>query len=304
MDDDTTNSDEDVSSEFAEAIDCARLAATAAVGTTFASHALVGYGGRSAIFLAEHAVLKVYTHRGQERCHREAAGLRTAAHTPELRVPEVLAHDEQAGQLPWLAATRLNGTQPSPHEATTTLGQVAAQLHSLPGELLTAMPEHRRRLRELPDGTSPARAAAGRLDTALTEAAPAAETRCTRERGFVHGDFSRRNILLAEDQAPGVIDFEGSGIGCRYDDLGTLVLHESLLGTHDRRVLLAAYDAERRRWTPNADPVSGEHLAYHLALRARWILQWALELDPELAEQVAALAPWLLAGLHGTGQVL
>ncbi|GAB3549293.1 aminoglycoside phosphotransferase (APT) family kinase protein [Actinopolyspora lacussalsi] len=304
MDDDTTNSDEDVSSELAEAIDCARLAATAAVGTTFASHALVGYGGRSAIFLAEHAVLKVYTHRGQERCHREAAGLRAAAHAPELRVPEVLAHDEQAGQLPWLATTRLNGTQPSPHEATTTLGQVAAQLHSLPGELLAAMPEHRRRLRELPDGTSPTHRAGAQLDTALAEATPAAETRCTRERGFVHGDFSRRNILLTDGEHPGVIDFEGSGIGCRYEDLGTLVLHESLLGTHDRRVLLAAYDTERRRWIPTAAPVSGDHLAYHLALRARWILQWAIDLDPELAEQVTALVPWLLAGLHDTGQVL
>ncbi|MGJ7905105.1 phosphotransferase family protein [Actinopolyspora sp. H202] len=280
-------------------IDRARRSAEAALDLGFAPNPTVGYGGRSAIFLAEHAALKVYTHRGQERCHREAAGLRAATHTPELRVPEVLAHDEQAEQLPWLAATRLNGTRPSPHEATTTLGQVAARLHSLPPELLAEMPEHRRRLRELPKGSNPAHQAADRLDATLSETTPAAEKRCERECGFVHGDFSGRNILLADGEHPGVIDFEGSGIGCRYDDLGALVLHESLLGTRDRRVLLAAYDAERRRLSPTTETASGDHLTYHLVLRARWILQWAIDLDPELAERVAALTPWLLTTLDG-----
>ncbi|WP_157405327.1 phosphotransferase [Actinopolyspora halophila] len=301
MDDDTT--DEGQFAELAENLDRVRLAAAAAVGTTFASHPLTGYGGRSAVYLAEQAVLKVYTHRCQERCHREAAGLRAAAHATDLRVPEVLAHDERAGRLSWLAATRVSGTQPSQHEPSTTaiLGQVAARLHSLPDELLAEMPEHHRRLRELPEGTSPTHQAARGLDAALAEAAAESEQHCVR--GFVHGDCSSRNILLADDQAPGVIDVEGSGIGCCYDDLAALVLHESLLGTHDRRVLLAAYDAERRRWNSTTDPVSGDHLAYHLALRAQWILQWAIELDPELAEQVTALAPRLLASLHG-GEVL
>ncbi len=303
MDDDTTG--EGQLAELAEDLDCARVAAAAAVGTPFVAHALVGYGGRSVVYLAEQAVLKVYTHRPEERCAREAAGLRAAAHAVDLRVPEVLACEEQSGPVAWLAATRLSGTQPAPQEATTTLGHVAARLHTLPAEHLAEMPEHRRRLRELPAGTSPAHQAASQLEAALAEADPAAEANsCTRERGFVHGDFSSRNILLAAGEHPGIIDVEGSGVGCCYDDLGALVLHESLLGTRDRRVLLAVYDAERRRLHPTSAVVRPEHLAYHLVLRARWIMQWALELDPELAEQVTTLTPWLLTALHGTEEVL
>ncbi|MGH3933470.1 MAG: hypothetical protein ACRDS1_00560 [Pseudonocardiaceae bacterium] len=41
------------------------------------------------------------------------------------------------------------------------------------------------------------------------------------------------------------------------------------------------------------------HLLFHLAWRARWILQWAVEIDQPLASQVTALAPGLLAGLTG-----
>ncbi|NHD19574.1 MULTISPECIES: aminoglycoside phosphotransferase family protein [unclassified Actinopolyspora] len=302
MDDAITGTDESELDDPEEELDRARRSATAAVNTTFASPPLIGLGGRSVVYLSEYAVLKVYTHRQQGSCRREAVGIHAAAHATDLRVPEVIAHDERHGTLAWLATTRLSGTQPASHEATQTLGQIAARLHNVPVALLAGMPDHRRRLHELPEGTSPAHAAAGKLDSAMAEAAPAAKACCTRERGFVHGDLSSRNVLLAQGQAPGVIDLEDSGVGCFYDDLSTLVLHESLLGTRNRRVLLAAYDAERRRVNPAATVVHSEHLTYHLVLRARWILQWTIHFDPELAElaeQIIALVPWLISALTG-----
>ncbi|MGH3999303.1 MAG: glycosyltransferase, partial [Pseudonocardiaceae bacterium] len=64
---------------LAEAIDCARLAAESALDTVFADRAIVGYGGRSMVFLAPETVLKVYTHRPSERLHREITGLMLAA---------------------------------------------------------------------------------------------------------------------------------------------------------------------------------------------------------------------------------
>jgi aminoglycoside phosphotransferase len=280
-----------------DAADCARRAAEAATGIAFEQR-LVGYAERSVVYLAEHTVLKVYTHRSQERCTHEAAGLATAAHATDLRVPEVLAHDSGPGNLSWLVATRLAGRQPDQQDeqSTVLLGQVAARLHAIPTRQLGELAEHRRRLRELPEGTSPLHQAAQQLDTALTETQPSAEQHCTR--GFVHGDFSSRNVLVEPDLDPGVIDVEGSGIGCYYDDLAALVVHESLLGQRDRRLLLDSYEAERRRLeTPLV--VHDEHLGYHLVLRTRWILQWALDLDVELASDVAELTPWLLGALAG-----
>lgn len=280
-----------------DAADCARLAAEAACGIEFGER-LVGYADRSLVYLAEGAVLKIYTHRSQERCTREAAGLAAAAHTTGLRVPEVLAHDAEPGNLAWLVATRLRGAQPAqPDERSTVLlGQVAARLHAIPTRHLSELSEHRRRLRELPEGTSRLHQIAQQLDTALTDVGPSVEQQCTR--GFVHGDFSSRNVLLDAEQAPGVIDVEGCGIGCCYEDLAALVVHESLLGQRDARPLLQSYDAERRRLdTPLL--VQDEHLAYHLVLRARWIMQWAIDVDPDLAGALAALVPWLLRALAG-----
>lgn len=291
---------DDIVGELAESIDRARLAAEAGLNVTFVGNAVVGYGERSMVFLAESTVLKVYTHRWQERAFREAAGLRVAGHATDLHLPDVLAQDEVPGHLSWLACTRLSGTQPAREGQTTTplLGQVAARLHTLPAEQVNELAEHRSRLRELPDGKTPRHQAAQELDAALTETAPNAEQHCTRR--FVHGDYSSRNVLLADEQSPRVIDFEGSGAGCCYTDLAALVLHESLLGPRDRHVLLASYDAERRRLDPAAATVDGEHLAFHLLIRARWIMQWALELDPALAGAIADLTPWLLAALAGT----
>lgn len=300
MSDDPTGDDESVVGDLVESVERARLAAEAVLNVTFTENAVVGYGHRSMVFLTEQAVLKVYTHRWRERACREAAGLRVAAHAPDLRLPDVLAHDEVPGRLSWLGCTRLSGTPPAPDAEITTplLGQVAARLHTLPAHEVDELAEHRHRLRKLPDGRTPRHQAARELDAALTEAAPVAEQQCTR--GFVHGDYSSRNILLADVQPPGIIDFEGSGAGCCYTDLAALVLHESLLGPRDCHVLLASYDAERRRLDPTATAVDGEHLAVHLLLRARWIMQWALTLDPDLAGAITDLTPWLLAALAGT----
>jgi aminoglycoside phosphotransferase len=289
---------QDGESGLDDAVDCARRAAEATTGIAFEQR-LVGYAERSVVYLAEHAVLKVYTHRTAERCTREAAGLAAAAaYARNLRVPDVLAHDAAPGNLSWLVSTRLAGSQPTDQDehSTVLLGHVAARLHAIPTGQLGGLADHHRRLRKLPEGTSPLHQAAQRLDTALTEAGPTAEQNCRRE--FVHGDFSSRNVLVEPDLDPGVIDVEGSGIGCCYDDLAALLVHESLLGRRDRRLLLESYEAERRRLDVPLI-VQDEYLAYHLVLRARWILQWAIDLDPELASDVAELTPWLLRVLVG-----
>lgn len=301
MDDDTGQ--DSIVGELADDIDCARLAAEATLNTTFTERAVLGYGQRSIVFLAPSTVLKVYTHRWHERSSREAAGLHAAAYATDLRIPEVLGHEDLSGQLSWLASTRLAGTQPDEHDVhtTPTLGQVAARLHALPTHLVNQLSEHRRRLRELPAGNTPAHQAARALDTALNETSPAAEAQCLH--GFVHGDCSSRNVLLADGQPPGVIDFEGSGAGCITEDLAAMVLHECLLGSRDRSVLLDSYDAERHRLDPAATVIPLDHLAFHLVLRARWILQWAIELDPELTEAITELTPWLLSALSGTESV-
>ncbi|MGH3843201.1 MAG: glycosyltransferase, partial [Pseudonocardiaceae bacterium] len=70
---------------LAEAIDCARLAAESALDTVFADEAIVGYGGRSMVFLAPETVLKIYTHRPSERLQREITGLTLAARAHGLR---------------------------------------------------------------------------------------------------------------------------------------------------------------------------------------------------------------------------
>lgn len=287
---------------LAEAIDCARLAAESALDTVFADRAIVGYGGRSMVFLAPETVLKVYTHRPSERLHREITGLTLARRAPGLRIPVVLGHDDIPGSLAWMSATRLAGTQATEPAwqgpgTTELLGRTAARLHSLPADALGDLPEFTRRLRDLPVSDADAYQAGTRLARALTAVESEHLSGCAR--GFVHGDFSARNVLLAPDQPPGMIDFEGCGHGCRYEDLATLVMQDGLLGARDIRGLLAGYTAERTA-LGHVDPeVDRRHLLFHLAWRARWILQWAVEIDQPLASRVTALAPRLLAGLTG-----
>lgn len=161
---------------LAEAIDCARLAAESALDTVFADRAIVGYGGRSMVFLAPQTVLKVYTHRPSERLHREVTGLTLAARAPGLRIPAVLGHDDVAGSLAWVSATRLAGTQASEPawqdtDTTELLGRAAARLHSLPTDVLDDVPEFTRRIRDLPTSD----AGAYRAGTELTDALTAVE---------------------------------------------------------------------------------------------------------------------------------
>ncbi|MGB6165083.1 MAG: phosphotransferase [Pseudonocardiaceae bacterium] len=241
---------------LAEAIDCARWAAESTLDTLFAEHAIVGYGGRSMVFLAPEAVLKVYTHRPRERLHREITGLTLSARAPGLRIPAVLGHDDITGSLAWLAATRLAGTQasaPTWHGSDTTelLGRVAARLHALPANALGELPAFTRRVRELPTSDTTAHQAGTALTEALTRIEKRHLPQC--DPGFVHGDLSARNMLLTPDQPPGVIDFEGCGLGCRYEDLATLVMQDGLLGDRDTRALLAGYTAQRTE-LGHADP--------------------------------------------------
>lgn len=303
---------------LAEDIDCARLAATAALGVSFDAEVAAGYAGRSMVFFAPNAVLKVYTHRPGERAHREVSGIDLAAtHAPGVRVAEVLGHDDVPGSLSWVATTRLPGSHPSRDQLATPalarqLGRVAAHLHAIPLEYLDALPTQARRIRELPT-SDPAGAEVGhRLVEALEAVEPHQRPRC--ERGFVHGDLSSRNVLLPSEpadepadeprdefggQRPGVIDFEGCGLGCVYDDLATLVMQDGLLGVADVDQLLAGYQDERAVLGHPHPGIDRDHLTLHLGWRARWILQWAIEIDRPLTEQVLSLTPTLLAALTG-----
>lgn len=286
--------------EVALDIDCARLAAA-------------GYAGRSMVFFAPEAVLKVYTHRARERADREVAGLELAqTHAPRVRVAEVLGYDDVPGGLSWVATTRLPGTHLSREQLAAgivarRLGRLAARLHAIDAKHLDQLPNQARRIRDVPAGHPAGAEASRRLVEALEAVEPHQRPRC--EPGFVHGDLSSRNVLLSDEpvterrgdehETPpvGVIDFEGSGKGCIYDDLATLVMQDGLLGAAAVGQLVGGYQDERTALGHPHPDVSRDHLALHLGWRARWILQWAVEVDPPLTEQVLALAPTLLADL-------
>lgn len=301
-----------VAGELAEEIDCARLAATAALGITFDADAAAGYAGRSMVFFAPRAILKIYTHRAAERAHREVAGIVLAAdHAPGLHVAGVLGRDDVPGGLSWVSTTRLPGSHPSRDDiaipsVARQLGRVAARLHAIPVEHLDALPTQARRIRELPTSDPAGLDAGHRLVEALEAVAPDQRPRC--ERGFVHGDLSSRNVLLPpgggvdepSGERAGVIDFEGCGVGCIYDDLATLVMQDGLLGGADPDQLLAGYQDERAALGHPRPAVDRDHLTLHLGWRARWTLQWAIEIDRPLTDKVLALTPTLLAALAGS----
>jgi glycosyltransferase involved in cell wall biosynthesis/aminoglycoside phosphotransferase len=287
-----------VLARLASEIDCARQAAESALDTVFDQAAIVGYGGRSMVFLSKTAILKIYTHRPAERAEREITGLSLAAQADGLRVPVVLGHDTVDGALAWVSATRLDGTAPTdPHDeqATALLGTVAARLHALPDDALTGLSPFRRNIRPLPDDHHPVRT---RLSTVLAEAEPVQTAACLP--GFVHGDYSARNVLLAGGQDPGVIDFEGCGTGCVYEDLTNLYVQNCLIDGRAPHLALAAYHAESAR-LGRAIEVDTRHLLFHTARYFRWVLQWAIEIDTELADQVIALAPRVLDALEAEG---
>lgn len=287
-----------VLARLASEIDCARQAAESALGTVFDQAAIVGYGGRSMVFLSKTAILKIYTHRPAERAQREITGLTLAATAAGLRVPEVLGHDSVDGALAWVSATRLDGTaptDPSDEQATALLGTVAARLHALPAEALTDLPPFRRNIRPLSEDAHPVRA---RLSAVLAGAEPVQLASCVP--GFVHGDYSARNLLLAPGLEPGVIDFEGCGSGCVYEDLTNLYVQNCLIDGRDPHLALTAYGEERVRLGRPLE-VDTRHLLFHTAHYFLWVLQWATEIDTALADQVTALAPQVLDAFEAEG---
>ncbi|MFE2426980.1 phosphotransferase [Streptomyces sp. NPDC059373] len=293
-----TSREHPVLARLASEIDCARQAAESALDTVFDHAAIVGYGGRSMVFLSKSAVLKVYTHRPAERARREILGLRLAGQVPGLRIPEVLGQDDVEGALSWVAATRLDGNAPDDihnQDETRTLGEVAARLHSLPADALTELPAFSRNIRPLDEDAHPVRA---RLSAVLARTAPVQHASCVA--GFVHGDYSARNLLLTPGLPPAVIDFEGCGVGCIYDDLTNLYVQNCLIDGREAALALSGYEEEGAR-LGRTSGVDARHLLWHTARYFRWVLQWAVEIDTALADQVTALAPGVLDALESEG---
>lgn len=237
-----------------------------------------------------------------EQARRVVSGTQAAAAAPGLRVPVVLDVGEFSGERSWVAIRRLVGQHPEPDEpgAVELLGRVAARLHSVDAAALdaAALPAYRRPVGSLPTGASEAHGAARRLDVALRELGPIVQPYCGTEE-LVHGLLASSTVLLDGGAPPGVTTFEFCGSGCAGEDLGSLLVHETLLFHGDSRALLASYAAERTRLAPDAVLPSGPHVAFHMAAQAQLNLQWALRSDRELADDLAAAVPWLLAVLAG-----
>ncbi|MER5869518.1 phosphotransferase [Streptomyces sp. NPDC002044] len=293
-----TGREHPVLARLASEIDCARQAAESALDTVFDHAAIVGYGGRSMVFLSKTAVLKIYTHRPTERARREIIGLRLCGQVPGLRVPEVVGHDDVEGALSWVAATRLDGTAPDDihnQDETRTLGAVAARLHNLPVDALAGLPAFGRNIRPLDVDAHPVRA---RLSAVLAKIEAVQQASCVS--GFVHGDYSARNLLLTPGLPPGVIDFEGCGVGCVYEDLTNLYVQNCLIDGREAALALSCYEDEGAR-LGRTSGLDARHLLWHTARYFRWVLQWAVEIDTSLADQITALAPRVLVALEAEG---
>lgn len=287
---------DDMPEDLAAALACARAGAEAALATSFAHPPRIGYGHRSVVILGDNTVLKVYTHRGTERMEREQLGLKAAAGTAGFDVPRVLGHADPPGGLPWLAFTRLPGTVadalPPDPAVDAQIGRLAARLHTVGPSCVATLPTFRRYARP-PDKAR--RPPARTLAAALAAISPAADC----GSGFVHGDFSRRNVLVDSGDARGLIDFERCGVGCPHEDLATFQLHNVLLGSSDGDAMVTAYADELAELRQGRADVSAPHLAWHVARYAAWVLQWAFDVDPPLADQVSTLVPRLVADLPG-----
>ncbi|NUW38687.1 phosphotransferase [Nonomuraea rhodomycinica] len=270
--------DMDGVSQLAEAVDCARLAAQSRTGVSFPRTGSAGYKGRSVAFFADDAVLKVYTHRGEDRCSRELAGLTYAGdRCPDLNIPAPIASASLQGSLSWIVTRRITGGPVATWDRALAvdLGRLAARLHAeAPGSS--------------PFRRSPSvRAAQSTHDAvyrSLLDKYHQSKETAECHVGFVHGDFSSRNILIAGGRISGIVDFERSGTGCRYHDLVSVYLHDGLMMNLPWRDFLAAYTAE------SCVTLSHEHLEHHLAEYFCWILEWAPVVDPQLASSVGALA--------------
>jgi glycosyltransferase involved in cell wall biosynthesis len=273
-------------SDLGEATDCARVAAQSRTGVHFPRSGLAGYGGRSVVYLSGRTALKVYTHDGENRRIRETAGLAAVGSgLAGFQAPEHLAGDSPPGALSWIACRRIAGERAKPADVTDAgfaddLGLLLARLHQAPAELGGLRRFHR----SPPDGTPDLHQVADRL-TRLQE--DGGEQDCAE--GFVHGNFSARNILVAHGAISGIVDFERSGRGCPVHDVASAYLNDVLLGGMAGIRFLAAYSAARG----TSREVDGHHLGRHLAEYAVWVLGWAAVVDPELAAQVVRLVPRL-----------
>lgn len=215
---------------------------------------------------------------------------------PGMTTPSVLGHNHVPGALSWVAMSKLPGQPPtdaSDRDATGLLGALAARLHTTAAQDLADLPTFVRNIRPLPADTP---TQATRLATVLDETKHRQLAHC--RPGFVHGDFSARNILLAPGHHPGVIDFEGCGVGCVYEDLTNLYVQNCLIDGRDIATVLAGYHAEHARLTGEATRIDPGHLLFHTALYLRWVLQWAPEVDPTLAAQILALVAPILDALE------
>ncbi|GAA2338906.1 hypothetical protein GCM10010170_020730 [Dactylosporangium salmoneum] len=291
-----------VLARLANEIECARQAAESALGVAFDGEAIPGYGGRSIVFFSSETVLKIYTHRPAERARRELAGLALGGRRPGLVTPSVLGHNDVPGALSWVAMSKLPGTppsDPSDRDETSLLGAMAARLHTTGAEELSELPTFLRNIRPLPADTP---ALSTRLATVLDETKHQQLAQC--RQGFVHGDFSARNTLIAPGHDPGVIDFEGCGVGCVYEDITNLYVQNCLIDGRDINVILAGYQSEQARLRSDAAEIDSGHLLFHTALYFRWVLQWAPEIDAPLTSQILALVAPVLDALEHDPQHL
>lgn len=288
-------------------IEAALRAARDELGLRFEGAGTMGYGNRALLFLAEDAVLKLYvgirpgTGFWEQRLARERTGLRLAAGLAGMDVPVFLGHGGAPGTPCWIAYSRLRGgkaDEESPDDVAVTdaLAFAAARLHSLPipGREL---PPFRRVVRDLDPARPDAHVGRARLTAALAAAEPAARRACVS--GVVHGDYSSHNVLIGAGRRPGVLDFEGCGVGCVYEDLATLVIQDGLLGGRGEQPLVAAY--ARFAAEHGAPAPDRGHLYFHVAYYLRWVLQWAVDYDKQLAWRFSALIPKVLGVLDEAG---
>jgi glycosyltransferase involved in cell wall biosynthesis/aminoglycoside phosphotransferase len=284
--------------DLAEAIACAHISARSATGIAFPRAGTSGYAGRSVVYLADEAVLKIYTHRGDDRSTREAEGLRHAAAADlDFDVPRLINQSSTPGALSWVCWQRIDGNPVSEPAAMAgsmeeDLGRLAAQLH-----YGTHDPTGRLRpFRRQPSNTAHTSAKSARTETQLVQE----YRRSTRAHRcgalFVHGDFSTRNVLTRHGRVSGVIDFERSGCGCPYHDLASFFFNDVLLGHLQGERFLAAYEDEARSWSAWPIPIDREHLRHHTIEYSCWALEWAPSVDHQLAADIRRLAPRLIEG--------
>jgi glycosyltransferase involved in cell wall biosynthesis/aminoglycoside phosphotransferase len=271
-----------------EAIDCARVAAQARTGIRFPRSGSAGYNGRSMVYLADRAALKVYTHHGADRIARETAGLAAVvAGLTGFEVPTLLAGDSPPGALSWVAVRRIPGEGAKAAETAEghfaeQIGLLLARLHKAAGARAGALSAFHRS----PQADAPGFHPVGRRLAHLYRAAESSQ-KCVD--GFVHGSFSTRNVLVASGALTGIVDFERSGRGCAFHDLASAYLTDALLGSLSGPRFLSGYATALGR----GEEVDVDHLGLHLMEYAAWILGWAPAVDPKFAAQVVALAPRL-----------